>query len=174
MEFSHQTRDLECFTDRYSIPWNLPTNSHPIMTVAIQLMSLLLLFVLLFQQCHLSRIDEVSKSDDSTIDLHRIFQIPKSCQWKWRLQEPVNHEFFLTSGSSTEFYGCTDLQRFHVGRKIQNPGKFLFRFSFGSYVMDQRSGDGRFSGWMKNLAINWGLGFPEFWNAGRENCFCFE
>ena len=30
--------------------------------------------------------------------------------------------------------------------KIQNPSKFLFRFSLGSYVMDQRSGDGRFSG----------------------------
>ena len=30
--------------------------------------------------------------------------------------------------------------------KIQNPSKFLFRFSLGSYAMDQRSGDGRFSG----------------------------
>ena len=36
MEVSHQTRDLECFTDRYSIPWKLPTNFHldPIATSA--------------------------------------------------------------------------------------------------------------------------------------------
>ena len=27
--------------------------------------------------------------------------------------------------------------------KIQNPGEFLFRFTLGGYVMDQRSGDGR-------------------------------
>ena len=40
--------------------------------------------------------------------------------------------------------------------------------------MDQRSGDGRFSGWIKILAINCKQGFPEFWTTGRENCFCFE
>ena len=31
---------------------------------------------------------------------------------------------------------------------IQKPSKFLFRFSLGCHVMDQRSGDGRFSGWI--------------------------
>ena len=35
---------------------------------------------------------------------------------------------------------------FMLEDKIQNPGKFLFRFSLGGYVMDQRSEDGRFSG----------------------------
>ena len=35
---------------------------------------------------------------------------------------------------------------FVLENKVQNPGEFLFRFSLGSYVMDQRSGDGRFSG----------------------------
>ena len=30
--------------------------------------------------------------------------------------------------------------------RIQNTGKFLFRFHLGCNVMDQRSGDGRFSG----------------------------
>ena len=30
--------------------------------------------------------------------------------------------------------------------RFRNPGKFMFRFSLGGYVMDQRSGDGRFSG----------------------------
>ena len=29
---------------------------------------------------------------------------------------------------------------------VQNPGEFLFQFSRGGYVMDQRSGDGRLSG----------------------------
>ena len=38
--------------------------------------NLLSLFVRLFQQCHLSRIDELLRFDDSMIDLHKIFQIP--------------------------------------------------------------------------------------------------
>ena len=32
MVFSPQTSDLECFEDRYSIPWNLPTIFHPDLT----------------------------------------------------------------------------------------------------------------------------------------------
>ena len=40
--------------------------------------------------------------------------------------------------------------------------------------MDQRSGDGRFSGLIKIIAINCRYGFPEFWTAERENCFCFD
>ena len=35
---------------------------------------------------------------------------------------------------------------FMVEDKIQNPGKLMFRFSLGGYVMDKRSGDGRLSG----------------------------
>ena len=35
---------------------------------------------------------------------------------------------------------------FMLEDKIQKPGEFLFRLSLGSTVMDQRSGDGRFSG----------------------------
>ena len=35
---------------------------------------------------------------------------------------------------------------YELEEKIQNACEFLFRFSFGSYVMDQRSGDGRFNG----------------------------
>ena len=51
----------------------------------------------------------------------------------------------------------------------------MFRFSIGWYVMDQRSGDGRFSGWIKVIAINSGLhSFPEFWDAGGEDCVCSE
>ena len=47
--------------------------------------------------------------------------------------------------------------------KIQNTGKCLFQFSLGGYVLDQRSGDGRFGGWFKIIAINSGLySFPDF------------
>ena len=38
------------------------------------------------------------------------------------------------------------LQRFQLEDKIQNPGKFFFRFSLEGNVVDPRSGDGRFSG----------------------------
>ena len=55
--------------------------------------------------------------------------------------------------------------------RIQNPGNFSFRFSLGSHVMDQRSGDGRFSGRLKNIAFNSGFfSFPESWDAGCEDC----
>ena len=41
--------------------------------------------------------------------------------------------------------------------------------------MDQRSGDGRVGGRSKVIALNSGLYlFPEFCDAGRRNCFCFE
>ena len=58
--------------DSNSIPWNEPTTCHPILTVAVQLRFLLSLFVLLFQQCHSSRINEVWTFCDSKISLHRI------------------------------------------------------------------------------------------------------
>ena len=59
--------------------------------------------------------------------------------------------------------------------KLQNLSKCLFRFSLGGCVMDQRSGDGRFGGWFKIIAIFSGLySCPEFWDAGRENCIFSE
>ena len=89
-----------------------------------------------------------------------------TCRWKWRTnwkhnsnanvcREAVNHEFFPTSGKSTEFYGWSaktanigasvwqifhTLNVFMLEDKIPNPGKLMFRFSLGSYVADQRSG----------------------------------
>ena len=38
------------------------------------------------------------------------------------------------------------LNVFMLEDKIQNPGEFLFRISLEGNGMDQRSGDGRFSG----------------------------
>ena len=79
-------------------------------------------------------------------------------------KKAVNHELFLTSGSSTEFNGWTAKTTQQISElqfdkfptpssflylerdKIQKPGEFLFLFSIGSYLVDQRSGDGRFCG----------------------------
>ena len=47
VESSHQTRNLECFDDRYSIPWNLPTIFHPDLIATIRQTYLLSLCVLL-------------------------------------------------------------------------------------------------------------------------------
>ena len=41
MEFSHQTGDLECFADKYSIPWNPHNNVRPILLATISQMFLL-------------------------------------------------------------------------------------------------------------------------------------
>ena len=79
MESSHQTRDLECFADRKSIPWNLPTNFHPDLIATILQKCLLSLCALLFQQSHLFPICVVSTYNDSRKDLHRLCQIPRNC-----------------------------------------------------------------------------------------------
>ena len=51
---------------------------------------------------------------------------------------------------------------FMLEDKIQNPSKFLFRFSLGSNVVHQRSGDGRIGGRFKIIALSSGLNsFPE-------------
>ena len=97
----------------------------------------------------------------------------------------VNHEVFFCQWKFHKFYGSTakitdigasvwqmphSIIIYVLGDKSQNPSKFLFRFSLGCHVMDQRSGDGRFSGWIKISAISCS---PEFRAAGRENRFCF-
>ena len=72
----------------------------------------------------------------------------------------------------------SELQLIHnnfcLENKIQESSDYLFGFSIGHYVMDQRSGDGRFIGRIKVIAIGWLKDFPRLWDAGREDCFCFE
>ena len=82
MVSSRQTRDLECFAERCSIPWNLPTNFHLDLIATIRQRCLLLLCALLFQQSHLFPICVVSTYNDSRKDLHRLCQIPGNCQCK--------------------------------------------------------------------------------------------
>ena len=59
---------------------------------------------------------------------------------------------------------------FWCGKKIQNTGLKWFCFAIGSYVVDQRSGDGWFFGWAKNLTISFWKRFSKFWDAGRDDC----
>ena len=62
---SHHIRDLWRFADRYSIPWNLPTNFHPDLIATILQTHLLSLCVLLSQQSHLFPICVVLTYNDS-------------------------------------------------------------------------------------------------------------
>ena len=58
---------------------------------------------------------------------------------------------------------------------IQHPSKVLFRFLPRGNGMDQRSGAGRFGGRFNIISLNSRVhSFPEFWDAGREDCLCSE
>ena len=65
-------------------------------------------------------------------------------------------------------------KKFMLEEKIQDPSKCLFQFSFGNYVVDQRSGDAPFGGRCSFLGISCGQECSNFRNAGREDCFCSE
>ena len=58
--------------------------------------------------------------------------------------------------------------------KIQNWGTYLFTISYGSYAMDQRSGDGWFSGWSEIFAFYKRNSWARLWGTRRENCFSTE
>ena len=97
---SHQTRDLECFADKHSSPWNLPTTFHLDPIATIQQRCLPLLCALLFQLTHLFPICVVSTYNDSMKDLHKLCQIPRNCQCKWTLGKllSVSWEVFVLHG----------------------------------------------------------------------------
>ena len=84
-EFSLLPGVLGRFADNNSIPWKQPTTFHPILIVAILLTylhSLVGWLFRLFQRCHLSRIDEVLKFDDSMTELQKICQTPMNFLYK--------------------------------------------------------------------------------------------
>ena len=58
--------------------------------------------------------------------------------------------------------------------KIQDWGMYLFAISYGSYALDQRSGDGWFSGWFKVFVIYSWYSNAEFWSTRCEDCFSTE
>ena len=94
----------------------------------------------------------------------------------------IDHEFIIAGGDSAEFYGWT-AKTANIGTairqvpytflislledNIRKPSKFFFRFSLGGNVMDQGSGDGRFGGRIKILAINCWKEFSKFLDVGR-------
>ena len=58
--------------------------------------------------------------------------------------------------------------------KFQDWGMYLFKISSGSYTLDQRSGDGWFSGWFKIFVINERYFNARFWSTRCEDCFSTE
>ena len=58
--------------------------------------------------------------------------------------------------------------------KIQDWGMYLFAISYGSYALNQRSGDGWISGWFKIFIINTRYFNGEFWSTLCEDCFSTE
>ena len=85
-----------------STPYNQPTIFHPSLIATVQQTFLLLLCVLLFRQSRSSRIDDVSKFDDSMVSLHRICQIPMNCQCKWLSAVLTARDTFVNSFPSPE------------------------------------------------------------------------
>ena len=94
------------------------------------------------------------------------------------------------SGDSSKSYGA-DHQRLHISdlhfdklptpatfacwkNKIQDWGMYLFTISYGSYAMDQRSGDGWFRGWFNVFVICQRNSNAEFWSTRCEDCFSTE
>ena len=58
--------------------------------------------------------------------------------------------------------------------KIQDWGMYLFTISYGSYAVDQRSGDGWFSGWSKIFVLCQRNSNAKFWSTRCEDCFSTE
>ena len=76
--------------------------------VTVQQTFLLLLCVPLFQQYHSSKIGEVSKFDGSMINLHKICQIPMTCQCTFVFSDGSRNFLHLFSVSWEVFLFCTD------------------------------------------------------------------
>ena len=58
--------------------------------------------------------------------------------------------------------------------KVQDRGMYLFTIPYGSYAMDQISGDGWFSGWLKNFVVCTRYFNAEFWSTWCEGRFITE
>ena len=54
---------------------------------------------------------------------------------------------------------------------IQDWSMYVFTNTYGSYAMDERSGDGSVSGWFKIFVINKRFFNAEFWSTWCEDCF---
>ena len=84
----------------------------------------------------------MSERRPSTMNSFSPTEIPKNSIA--RQQRPQKSELQLDKFPTPSSFSWKKL-------RFKNPGEFFFSdFSLGSYVTDQRSGDGRFGGWMKN------------------------
>ena len=74
---------IRCFpsdADSSNIPWNQPTTFDPNQIAEVARRFLLLLCALPALQYHVSLNDEALMYNDSRIDLHKLFQMPRNCQ----------------------------------------------------------------------------------------------
>ena len=106
-------------------------------------------------------------------------------------KKSVDYEFYNTAGITAELRGrtaktanigiairqipkSTVVHGLGVKNSIQNTNHYLFWFSIGCHVVDQRSGDGWFFGRIKILTISIWKDFFKFRDTGREDCLCSE
>ena len=102
----------------------------------------------------------------------------------------AKNSVIFSGGDSSKNYG-TDQQRLQISDlhfdKFPTPATFAcwkikfetdlctcFTFSYGSYALDQRSGNGWFSGWFEILVINKRYFDAKFWSTRCEDCFSTE
>ena len=100
----------------------------------------------------------------------------KSCHLQWRRLfrelwgRPTTTADFGFSFRQIHYTSHVCLLEF----KIQDWGMYLFTISFGSCALDQRSGDGWFSGWFNVFVINKRNSNAKFWRTRCEDCFSNE
>ena len=111
-----------------------------------------------------------SRSEMSVWTVSQRFSPP---QWRGLFKE-------LWDRPTTADFGSSSRQVPHTSHvcllidKIQDWGMYLFTISYGSYPMDQRSGDGWFSGWFKVFVIYSWYFNAEFWSTWCEDYFSTE
>ena len=93
----HPTRDLECFADSNSIPWNAPTIVHPEQIATVLQKSLPSFCAPLSQQSHLFLNGAVLPYNDSRITLHKLCQFLGDCQSKRLLVSSSAPRTFVSS-----------------------------------------------------------------------------
>ena len=96
------------------------------------------------------------------------------------MREDVQRTVEQSRPTTTADFGSSFWQILHASNirlfedKIQDWGMHLLTISCGSYAVDQRSGDGWFSGWLKIYVINKRYFNAKFWSTWCEDCFSTE
>ena len=105
---------------------------------------------------------ETNTRSRSEIPVWTVSQIFCHLQWRRLFKElwdrPTTTADFGSSFRQIPFISHVCL----LEDEIQNWGMYLLTISCGSYGMDQRSGDGWFSGWLKSSSSTRGIQIPNF------------